>query len=101
MAVTKVTAYNATVRVHYFGLSTDVKPASGVNVGEVFLETDTGRRYENAAPNQWILLDQNLEALVAGLMAINSEILATLRVIQAATATVSNGQWETEFPLGV
>lgn len=42
MAITRVTAYSVLPQVHLMGLAADSKPTTGVNIGERFLETDTG-----------------------------------------------------------
>lgn len=39
----------------YYGLSTDIKPTTGVGNGSCFIEMDTGKVYFfNAAGNAWV-----------------------------------------------
>jgi hypothetical protein len=40
---------------YYYGLSTDAKP-TGVPIGSVFVETDTGKRFETGDGTIWFLI---------------------------------------------
>ena len=89
--------------------SADEKPISGVleagqdpvtiRVGSVLTERDTGDRYVFDG-NSWQRQEQTIETLFAALMEINQDMLAALKVIQAATATMANNAWETDYPTG-
>ena len=37
---------------YYYGLSTDVKPV-GVPIGSIFMESNTGKRFETADGTNW------------------------------------------------
>ena len=77
-----------TTTARFRGLSTDQKPgafteADGLPVqkmpiGSVFTESDTGRRYAWDG-NEWIRLEQTIEALLETLIASNTDILAMLK----------------------
>ena len=83
------------------GLSTDEKPGVGeaFGVGSTFTELDTGDRYIWRGEGEpWVRQTQTIETMFAELMDINSEILAEVRTLRAAVATIANGQWDTEYP---
>ena len=88
----------------YRGLSTDAKPGVddlGIDsaFGSIFTEVDTGNRYVWGG-HVWVRQEQTIETLFAELMQLNQDILAELKVIRQATATMANGQWGTDYPTG-
>ena len=87
------------------GLSTDEKPGRGVDdttipVDSIFTEIDTGARYVWGGSWPWVRQEQTIESLLSDLRDTNEAVLAELQVLRAATATIANGQWGTDYPTG-
>ena len=85
----------------YRGLSTDQKPGrfrgpdgnkpSGIPVGSVFTETDTGKRFVWTVSKEWARQEQTVETLLGDLVDINSKILDELKITRAGHQEFSWG----------
>lgn len=89
------------------GLSTDEKPGRSAPVGEavqlppvgsVFTELDTGERYIWGGSWPWVRQEQTIEVLFRELTDVMLDMLAEIRIVRQATATLANNAWETNFP---
>ena len=104
MAVTSEAAIK-----RFRGLSTDEKPGLSSPAGEqiqkfpvnsVFTERDTGERYIWDGV-LWFRQEQTIETRISELTDVMFDILAEMKVVRQATATLANNACETDIPTGV